>query len=250
MSEYCNCSARSRSSPLREILHESKEEYEDSERRYRSPCRRTCSTIHNPAFHYPRVSLKPSRPRSADKVKEHIQRDAKSIDWRDSLFNKLIPKNVLKQLNDVLEESDTDSTHRRNINTGMNTSTINTNRQSSNFDTITGKTISKDLVSSNESSGVLRRIRRIKDKTFDMQQIYKSMDQDAIISKRLKIMSHQEVDHTYNLMKNESLREQTLKEIDYFQLIDRIQSTLQYLMKSLLLAREYEMLISSYHQKT
>lgn len=55
-----------------------------------------------------------------------------------------------------------------------------------------------------------------------MQQIYKSMDQDAIISKQLKIMTHQEVDHTYNLMKNESLREQTLTDNDYFKLIERI----------------------------
>lgn len=76
------------------------------------------------------------------------------------------------------------------------------------------------------------------------------MDQDATISKQLKIMTHQEVDHTYNLIKNESLREQTLKENDYFKLVDRIQNTLQYLMRSLLLGREYEMLIASYQQKT
>jgi len=39
-----------------------------------SPCRRSCSTIHNPVFHVGRCgkNSKPGRPKSADKVKDHM----------------------------------------------------------------------------------------------------------------------------------------------------------------------------------
>jgi hypothetical protein len=79
-----------------QILHESQAEDEESDvgsldRRYRSPCRRTCSTIHNPAFHFPRVTkATANRPKSADKVKETVKQAPHEIDWHDTLLHGLV----------------------------------------------------------------------------------------------------------------------------------------------------------------
>ena len=44
-------------------------DYETNFRKFRSPCRKTCSTIHNPIYHCSRFGIKLSdcRPVSADK---------------------------------------------------------------------------------------------------------------------------------------------------------------------------------------
>ena len=79
-----------------QILHESQAEDEESDgglhdRRYRSPCRRTCSTVHNPAFHFPRVTKATgTRPKSADKVKETVRQAPAEIDWNDTLLHGLV----------------------------------------------------------------------------------------------------------------------------------------------------------------
>ena len=95
-----------------QILHESQAEDEESDgdphdRRYRSPCRRTCSTIHNPAFHFPRVTkATATRPKSADKVKETVQQAPHEIDWNDTLLHGLVDdleKEVRAEMNAASE---------------------------------------------------------------------------------------------------------------------------------------------------
>lgn len=95
-----------------QILHESQAEDEESggdphDGRYRSPCRRTCSTIHNPAFHFPRVTkATATRPKSADKVKETVQQAPHEIDWNDTLLHGLVDdleKEVRAEMNAASE---------------------------------------------------------------------------------------------------------------------------------------------------
>ena len=47
-------------------------DYETNFRKFRSPCRMTCSTIHNPLYHCSRFGIKLSdcRPMSADKKRD------------------------------------------------------------------------------------------------------------------------------------------------------------------------------------
>lgn len=95
-----------------QILHESQAEDEESngdpqDGRYRSPCRRTCSTIHNPAFHFPRVTkATAARPKSADKVKETVQQAPHEIDWNDTHLHGLVDdleKEVRAEMNAASE---------------------------------------------------------------------------------------------------------------------------------------------------
>ena len=74
-------------------MQESKVEYKESdgdERRYKPPCRRTCSTIHNPVFHFPRVTkIRGVRPKSAE-LKDEAKQEPHEINWTDTLLHELI----------------------------------------------------------------------------------------------------------------------------------------------------------------
>lgn len=58
-------------------------------RTFRSPCRKTCSTIHNPMFHSTRfnLELKAIRPASAEPTKEQKRDLLLKIDWLETGLN-------------------------------------------------------------------------------------------------------------------------------------------------------------------
>ena len=64
------------------------------------------------------------------------------------------------------------------------------------------------------------------DRTLDMQQIYRRIDKDMLEGQKLQVLSQQECDYQYNLLKTESLREQTYSNNDYKAIMDRIQNSL------------------------
>ena len=69
-------------------------EYDANEnfKSYRSPCRRTCSTTHNPMFHNPRFNLNKimCRPNSAERTKEQKRMTLLKIDFHETNINRVV----------------------------------------------------------------------------------------------------------------------------------------------------------------
>mmetsp|Transcript_19364 Transcript_19364/g.29691 ORF Transcript_19364/g.29691 Transcript_19364/m.29691 type:complete len:127 (+) Transcript_19364:5824-6204(+) len=64
-------------------------------RKFRTPCRKTCSTTHNPMFHTHRFTLQKQaanrrRPKSAEKTKEQKKQELYKMDWFMTVINEAI----------------------------------------------------------------------------------------------------------------------------------------------------------------
>jgi hypothetical protein len=67
-------------------------DYAANSQTYRSPCRRTCSTSHNPMFHNPRFNLNivSMRPNSAERTKDQKKKALLKIDFHETKINRVV----------------------------------------------------------------------------------------------------------------------------------------------------------------
>ena len=69
-------------------------DFESNFRKFRSPCRMTCSTIHNPLYHCSRFGIKLSdcRPMSVGKSKAEKEAELMKYDWLKTEINDVVRK--------------------------------------------------------------------------------------------------------------------------------------------------------------
>lgn len=126
--KYCNCSRHSRSrspytkcmkykykhgSIVEEDFEESSNDYtaykkqKTKRRKSKAPCRKTCSTVHHPMFHYGRCGGQVLRPKSADVVKDHNRVTSKEMDWTKTDILEIIENydKYNEELKDIKEEA-------------------------------------------------------------------------------------------------------------------------------------------------
>lgn len=76
-------------------------------RKFRSPCRKTCSTTHNPMYHCSRWN-QPMRPQSAECCKKKVE-DALNSDWFEAGINEAVKelqaKEKMKELKQKMQLS-------------------------------------------------------------------------------------------------------------------------------------------------
>lgn len=75
-------------------------DFENNFRKFRSPCRMTCSTIHNPLYHLSRFGIKLSdcRPMSARMSKEEKDAQLMKYDWIKTEINEVVRKEEAQEI--------------------------------------------------------------------------------------------------------------------------------------------------------
>ena len=183
-------------------------------RKFRSPCRKTCSTTHNPMYHCSRWN-QPMRPQSAEGSKAKKQEEALKSDWQEAGINaavrELEAKEKMQELKHKMQQS------------GYN--------------------------SENEKSSDLLRLYPADtnhSELEDMMNLLKKAKTREEQAQKKGVLKEPEVDNYYKVVKANP-EQFTRDEIKTFNIKSWL--TLEYLMNSLNLKKEFDILFESQQQK-